>query len=165
MPGGWLSSAIQGTVLALLTHSAVAADDNPLVVPGANSGYSLAECIQSAATFYGVSDLLIYVVAMQESGMDPYALNSNSEDIGIMQINSRWLPTLKQKAGITRNDLFDPCVNIHVGAWVLRGNMNRYGPTWRAVGAYNASARRPDLRERYARKIRKALSKIVGTDT
>lgn len=82
-----------------------------------------------------------------------------------MQINSRWLPTLKQKAGITRNDLFDPCVNIHVGAWVLRGNMNRYGPTWRAVGAYNASARRPDLRERYARKIRKALSKIVGTDT
>ncbi|WP_419652263.1 hypothetical protein, partial [Thiolapillus sp.] len=61
--------------MALLTHSAVAADDNPLVVPGANSGYSLAECIQSAATFYGVSDLLIYVVAMQESGMDPYALN------------------------------------------------------------------------------------------
>lgn len=153
--------------LLCLVQLAVAGERNPLVVPMTNSGYSIAECIQSAANFYEVSDALLYVIAMQESEMNPLALNKNptSEDIGIMQINSRWLPTLNARAGLTKADLFDPCVNIHVGAWVLRGNLNRYGPTWRAVGAYHASSKRPDLRERYAVKIRKTLSKLMGTDS
>ncbi len=159
----WLNAGF----LLCLAQLVTAGERNPLVVPMTNSGHSIAECIQSAANFYKVSDALLYVIAMQESEMNPLALNKNptSEDIGIMQINSRWLPTLNAKAGLTRADLFDPCVNIHVGAWVLRGNLNRYGPTWRAVGAYHASSKRPDLRERYAVKIRNALSKLVGTDS
>jgi len=47
---------------------------------------------------------------------------------------------------------------IHVGAWLLADSFFRYGPTWGAVGAYNAACirlkgvacRRPD--ERAVRK-------------
>ena len=35
-----------------------------------------------------------------------------------MQINSSWLPILA-KYGIAKSDLLNPCVNTHVGAWVL----------------------------------------------
>ncbi|RMD70265.1 MAG: lytic transglycosylase, partial [Gammaproteobacteria bacterium] len=76
-----------------------------------------------------------------------------SQDIGIMQINTRWLPVLKAH-GIGREDLFDACLNIFVGAWVLAGNIERFGPTWEAVGAYNAASR--NKRRRYVHKIWKA---------
>lgn len=81
------------------------------------------------------------------------ALNRNRDgswDVGLMQINSRWLPTLSRH-GITAEQLWEPCVSIHVGAWILAGNFRRLGFNWEAVGAYNA--RRQDLRMSYARSV------------
>ena len=42
-----------------------------------------------------------------------------SRDIGLMQINSSWLPTLVGH-GINDHHLFDACTSIHVGACVFR---------------------------------------------
>ena len=95
-----------------------------------------------------------------ESRFNPAAVNHNGgqrgRDLGIMQINSRWLPKL-EGLGMDPERIHDPCTNIYVGAWVLRGNIDRYGPTWRAVGAYNASSRREDLRTAYVHKVIAAL--------
>ncbi|MDD5708636.1 MAG: lytic transglycosylase domain-containing protein, partial [Kiritimatiellae bacterium] len=88
-------------------------------------------------------------IAKAESDMNPRAIHRNTDgtdDIGIMQINSRWLPTLSQ-FGIGRRELETACTNVHVGAWVLAKNIALYGHTWRAVGAYNA--RTPEKQQRY----------------
>jgi soluble lytic murein transglycosylase-like protein len=110
-------------------------------------------CVQQAARRYQMDERLIHAIIQVESGGNPAALNRNangSEDIGVMQINSSWLPVLG-RYGVQRHHLDDPCTNVHVGAWVLAGNIARYGHTWRAVGAYNA--RSHVKRERYVAQV------------
>ena len=114
-------------------------------------------CWDAAAQRYQVSSALLYAIARTESGLNPQAIGRNgngSRDIGLMQINSSWLPTLASH-GINERDLFEPCINIHVGAWILAGNVSRLGYTWDAVGAYNAT--RPTLRRAYIEKVRRHL--------
>jgi soluble lytic murein transglycosylase-like protein len=99
-----------------------------------------ADCLDDAARFHRVNVALVRAIAQQESGMRSNAINTNndgSEDIGLMQINSSWLPKLR-RYGITRESLFNGCVNAYVGTWILASNVKQFGATWKAVGAYNA---------------------------
>ncbi|MCP1509273.1 soluble lytic murein transglycosylase-like protein [Pseudomonas marginalis] len=116
-----------------------------------------ADCWQSAASRYHVDPLLLYAIAKVESGLNPGARNVNrdgSQDIGLMQINSRHLPALA-RFGITEQHLLtQPCTSVMVGAWLLAGFIREQGYGWQAVGAYNAGTR-PD---RQARRSRYALA-------
>lgn len=115
-------------------------------------------CWEDAASRYQLSSALLYAIARTESGLNPQAIGRNtngSRDIGLMQINSAWLPTLASH-GIGERDLYEPCTNIHVGAWILAGNVSRLGYTWEAVGAYNAAS--PALRRNYVEKVRRYLT-------
>lgn len=121
------------------------------------SGGRANACWEDVATWYGINVNLLYAIAKTESGLNPIARNKNkngSYDIGLMQINSSWLPTLR-KYGIDEKRLQDPCTNLQVGAWILSENMRRMGITWEAVGAYNAKD--PGLRIQYARKVYKNI--------
>jgi soluble lytic murein transglycosylase-like protein len=85
--------------------------------------------------------------------------NANgTEDIGLMQINSSWLPTLA-RFGVSRASLFNACVNAYVGTWILSQNISRLGLTWNAVGAYNAMSL--SKRVRYARRVYAELFKFA----
>lgn len=114
-------------------------------------------CWEEAAAKYNVNPHLLYAIAKTESSMNPKAINRNkngSYDIGLMQINSSWFPTLR-KYGLDEQHLYDPCVSIHIGAWILAQNMQRLGNSWEAVGAYNSS--KPEIRQKYAMKVYKNL--------
>jgi soluble lytic murein transglycosylase-like protein len=101
---------------------------------------------QAAATYqaHGVGAPLLRAIARAESDMRPDAVNNThsrltgTRDIGLMQINTGWLPRLA-RFGINEAHLFEPCTNIHVGAWILADAFSRHGANWNAVGAYNAA--------------------------
>ena len=120
-------------------------------------------CWDEAANHYSVSSALLYAIARVESGLNPTAVAWNrngTRDIGLMQINSTWLPTLA-RYGVTERDLLEPCTSIHIGAWILAGNIARLGYTWEAVGAYNAA--NPSLRRAYVRKVHRHLPAQLAT--
>ncbi|MGB9763703.1 MAG: lytic transglycosylase domain-containing protein [Minisyncoccia bacterium] len=100
-------------------------------------------CFKESAIKYGINDMILKAIAKTESNFNPRAINYNingTYDMGIMQINSSWLPTLK-KYGITQNDLYDPCTNIYIGAWVLSQCIDKHGSNWKAIDCYNKGSK------------------------
>lgn len=111
-------------------------------------------CIVQAEARYSVPANLIRSVLHAE-GAGPGVINKNSngsEDLGWMQINTLWLPKLA-RYGITRKTLlYNPCINVGVGAWILRHYDLRFRDWTLAIRAYNAG---PDLSGGYdyARRV------------
>ena len=98
-------------------------------------------CFHSASVKYQLDPWLLVAIARVESTMRPDAQRKNddgSEDIGLMQINSVWLPALAQH-GIGRADLFNHCTSIQVAAWILATQLYRYGKSWQTVGRYHST--------------------------
>jgi soluble lytic murein transglycosylase-like protein len=116
-------------------------------------------CFDEAAARYGLPVPLLKAISRVESSGRPHAINRNSNgtyDIGHMQINSSWLPTLR-RYGIEKQHLFDACISTHVGAWILAQNISKLGYNWTAIGAYNAVS--PGKRNAYAQKIAAVLQR------
>lgn len=126
---------------------------------------SIEACLDKAAIYHGVDPNLLHAIAVVESGLNPQAMNTananGTRDIGLMQINSSWLPQLA-RWNIREQDLFDPCISAYVGAWILADNIARLGPVWRAVGAYNA--RSPERQLRYVQRVQRQLGKRLSRD-
>lgn len=130
-------------LLALMLASAAGAQP---VLASYGAAAPSTNCWQMAGTRYQISPWLLYAIAQAESDLNPRAVNrshvqrTGTYDIGLMQINSSHLAPGRPltKAGWAERDLFDPCKNIFIGAWLLAENIRRMGPKWDAVGAYNA---------------------------
>ena len=126
----------------------------------ASAAPRVAKCFDEASARFGLAHPnLLRAMAMQESsGMCVWRHPVNADgsyDIGCMGINSSWLPKLHKQFRITEQDLYDPCTNVHVGAWIHAKNVRQYGDSWRAIGAFNA--RSEHKRVAYAWKINSQL--------
>ena len=114
-------------------------------------------CWEAAARRYNVDVRLLYAIAKTESSINPRAINRNkngSYDVGLMQINSSWFPLLRRH-GIEEHHLYDPCVSLQVGGWILAQNLHRLRDPWLAVGAYNSPT--PARARAYALKVYRNL--------
>jgi len=114
------------------------------------------DCLQQAADHYRVPVALVRAILKTEGGRPGQAVrNTNgSYDLGPMQINTAWLPTLQMR-GITLPMVRDDyCVNVAVGTWILAREMQRIPPqastgqVWQAVAGYHS--RTPEHNARYA---------------
>ena len=108
-------------------------------------------CFAEAGEIYNISPELLWGIAKHESGLNPRAINWNTNgtyDYGVMQINSSWERMLGREKWAM---MTDPCMNIKTGAWILRQCINDYGYGWKAVGCYNS--RSPGKGDKYARKV------------
>lgn len=143
---------------SLMTHAAKAPPD-------------IGRCFHDAGARFSVDWRLLHAIAEVESGLNPGAIGYNkkggrilSEDLGMMQINTSWLPVLRPM-GITRDVLLsNACQNIHVGAWILAKNIAQNGVNWTSVGAYNAGFKNANeaFRMRYARKVYARYIELTG---
>lgn len=123
-----------------------------------------ANCWLAAASAFNVPAPLLYAVAEVETGFDRYAVEyprNGSRSVGVMQINSIWFPMLA-KIGVTEETLYEPCVNIHVGAWILSMEIARYGYSWEAIGAYNAGPYDERSHRWKVRYYRTYAEKVLG---
>ena len=124
-------------------------------------------CFEKASNHYQIDINMLLAIATVESEFDMSATNVNrngSMDYGVMMINSHWQPKLEEMGIEWEEVTTSPCLNIHVGAWVLANNFARVGVNWYAVGAYNAGFGSSDLtrtnRRRYAAKVYQSLARI-----
>jgi hypothetical protein len=104
-----------------------------------------AACFEQAGQRYGIAPALLKAISAVESGFNPNARNRNrdgSEDLGHMQSQQPLAGRRSSSYGIGREQLFDPCINTYVGAWILAQNISRLGYGWDAIGAYNARSPR-----------------------
>ncbi|NOI41087.1 lytic transglycosylase domain-containing protein [Vibrio sp. 070316B] len=124
--------------------------------------FSKAFCFDEAGRYYNVEPRLLKSIATVESSLNPNAYNENknksghvvSRDFGLMQINSHWFDKLSD-FNINETNIYEPCFNVYLGAWVLSSNFASHGYNWNSVGAYNAGfhERTENARKIYIQKV------------
>lgn len=123
------------------------------------AGGAPSACLDMAAQNYGIPRIILDAVLSVEGGrpgLRKYNTNG-SYDMGPMQVNSSWLPELRQR-GISEYDVTnDYCTNILVGAWILGRELKRVNAPlntpefWQAVGNYNSHT--PHFNAHYAVRV------------
>lgn len=125
---------------------------------GAVCSPTWAFCYAAAGSKYKIDPTLLKAIALTESSFRAN-VESPTQDIGLMGINRSWLPILNKRFGMTERDVWQPCTNVHLGAWIIANNYRQFGKNWTAIGAYAASCRKhkgfdcQKVRIAYARKV------------
>jgi soluble lytic murein transglycosylase-like protein len=111
------------------------------------------ECIMQTADRFDLPPRLLLTVLRVEGGsVGKASRNSNGTyDIGPMQINSSWLSQFN--GYVTEQQiLYNGCINVQVGAWILRKYINdSNGDFWAGVGNYHSHT--PFRHQQYQQKI------------
>lgn len=112
-------------------------------------------CAYQAAQKYAVPyGEMLGILHTEGGGYDVIDYDSNgTEDLGWAQINSVHLPWL-HRYGITREVLLtNPCVNISIGAYILRTAYDDTGNWFTAAEGYNAGVNNLPAGYGYAQKV------------
>ena len=158
-----LSTALAWIVCCSAAMDATAAlvvkPTNPTPIPE----QVMSKCVGIAAQTYNIDSIVLRALQAQEGGkIGTISRNSNgSFDLGPMQINTVNLPEIKRAFPFLswRHIVYDPCINIMVGAWFLRKKIDdRNGNVWEGVGDYHSKT--PAKRVIYLRSFLAHYSKM-----
>lgn len=110
------------------------------------------QCVSSASREFHVPKIVLLGIIRTESRGNPKAIGHNRDgtvDLGVMQINSRWIQKLNHDYGLNAGykTMMDACYNIRVGSWILSHELSKGGgwedryDFWRRVGNYHSHNR------------------------
>lgn len=122
-------------------------------------GPTIRGCVLAAAAAHHLPPLMLVILLHVEGGtLGHITMNSNDTiDIGPMQVNQTWLPTLATHWHASTTDTFmalrdNFCANLDGGAWILRGALDEaHGDFWDGVGIYHSHT--PAYKADYLRKV------------
>jgi soluble lytic murein transglycosylase-like protein len=121
-------------------------------VPRETTPQELAVCIFAAAKTYAVPPALLLSLLSVEGGAvgKKTSAPDHSEDLGLMQINSSWVPELAKAWEVSPETarhrvLDDACINVGLGAWILQTSLNsKNGDMRGSIALYHTSAHHLD---------------------
>ena len=123
-------------------------------------------CMGLVATLYDLPPRVLPSIQAVEGGRPGLASrNANgSEDLGVMQVNTLWLPALSRYTGLSeavvRERLVkEPCFNIAAAGAILRTYLNEAGgELMRAVGNYHSHT--PVRHRNYRDKVMRSAARL-----
>jgi len=125
-------------------------------------------CMASVAAAYHLPPRVLPSIQAVEGGR-PGLVHRNtdgSQDLGVMQVNTRWVQPLAWQTGITpavaeRRLLLDGCFNIAVAGAIMRIYLNEArGNLLLAVGRYNSHT--PVLAQAYQLRVLHAAVRLFS---
>lgn len=125
-------------------------------------------CMALVAQLYGLPPRVLPAIQAVEGGR-PGLVSRNAngtEDFGIMQINTIWLPVLARysklpEARVREKLLGNACYNIAAAGLILRTYLNETGgDLMRAVGNYHSHT--PALHQTYRDKVTRSAARLFG---
>jgi hypothetical protein len=123
-------------------------------------------CMALVASLYNLPPrVLPSIHAVEGGGLTTVHANTNgTEDLGLMQINTRWLPLLSRytrspEMVVRQNLLGRACYNIAAAGLIMRIYLDETsGDLMRAVGNYHSHT--PLLNEAYQTKVMQSAARL-----
>ncbi|WP_395794152.1 lytic transglycosylase domain-containing protein [Aquimonas sp.] len=147
---------------ALLAAMIWAAPTSAASEPSVDERLAVHTCIEEAASALEVSPLVLRLLYSLESGRVGHISQwgEGNFDIGPMQINNWWLGRLSE-AGITLQELRDrACVNVFVGAWIFKHELERAaGDVALAIARYHSPT--PAHQRKYLDRATRHLERML----
>jgi Transglycosylase SLT domain len=120
---------------------------------------SFLACMAVVSAFYRLPPQALPAIHRIEGGhVGSVGHNRNgTDDLGVMQVNSSWLPELARRTGVPQTRLRialirQDCFNIAVAGAILRIYLNEaHGDVVTAIGYYHSHT--PGRREAYAMRV------------
>ncbi len=125
-------------------------------------------CMLAVSQFYHLPPRVLPSIQVVEAGR-PGTISRNlngTADLGVMQVNSRWLPYLSRSSGlqpvvVASRLIYDPCFNIISAGAIMRIYLNEaHGDVVQAVGYYHSHT--PELAGDYQIRVIRASFMLFG---
>ncbi len=123
-------------------------------------------CMTLVAQIYALPPRVLPSIRVVEGGRPGLVMTNRngSEDYGVMQINSVWLPALTRYTGLDRDEvrrrlIERPCFNIAAAGLIVRTHLDASGgDLMRAVGNYHSHT--PVLHHSYRARVVGAATRL-----
>ena len=120
----------------------------------------------ATAAFYGLPPRVLPSIHAVEGGSvgSVHANSDGSEDLGVMQVNTRWIPALARYSGLGEDAvrlrlIVVPCFNIAAAGAILRVYLDEaHGDLMQAVGCYHSHT--PALNQAYQAQVLRSAVKL-----